>query len=133
MAVSYIRHHDRRPRRRRRPRRTGGPAEAPMSRHRRLTAAVLFGAAVAVGCATQSGNAPIPSTPVTAAPSSTQPTSPLVSAPGVAWAVVRPTGGDDTAALQAAVDRFDHIVIIGTLHIAGVVHIGRPVEIRWRS
>lgn len=105
-----------------------------MSRHRRLTAAVLFGAAVAVGCAT-SGCAPIPSTPVTAAPSSTQttqPTSPLVSAPGEAWAVVVPTGGDDTERLQAAVDRFDRIIIFGTLHVTGTVRITRPVEIRWR-
>ena len=106
-----------------------------MSRHRRLLAAVLFGTAAAVGCVTQSGNAPIPSTPAAAVPSTqtSQPTSPPVTTPGVAWAVVVPAGGDDTAALQAAVDRFDHIIIVGALHIAGVVHIGRPVEIRWRQ
>ena len=44
----------------------------------------------------------------------------------------RPGGGDDTAQLQAAVDRFDRIIIIGTLHVAGTVRITRPVEIRWR-
>ena len=102
-----------------------------MNRHRRhLTAAVLFGAAAAVGCAT-SGCAPIPSTPAAAA-TPPQPTSPLVTAPGEAWAVVVPGGGDDTAQLQAAVDRFDRIIIIGTLNITGTVRVTRPVEIRWR-
>ena len=99
--------------------------------HPRRLVAGLIVAAAAVGCAT-SGCAPIPSTPAAAATPLTQPTSPPVTAPGEAWAVVVPTGGDDTARLQAAVDRFDRIIIIGTLHVAGTVRITRPVEIRWR-
>ena len=100
--------------------------------HPRRLVAGLIVAAAAVGCATQSGNAPTPSTPTTAATPS-QPTSPLVTAPGEAWAVVVPGGGDDTAALQAAVDRWPRVIVIGTLHVAGTVRITRPVEIRWRA
>ena len=99
------------------------------ARPHRLVAG-LFVAATAVGCST-SGCSALPSTPPAAATPS-QPTSPPVTAPGEAWAVVVPTGGDDTAQLQAAVDRFDRIIIIGTLHVAGTVRITRPVEIRWR-
>lgn len=106
-----------------------------MSRHRRLLAAVLFGTAAAVGCVTQSGNAPIPSTPAAAVPSTetTKPTSPPVTAPGEAWAVVVPGGGDDTARLQAAVDRYDRVIIWAPLRVDGTVRITRPVEIRWRA
>lgn len=98
--------------------------------HPRRLVAGLIVAAAAVGCAT-SGCAPIPSTPAAAATPS-QPTSPLVTAPGEAWAVVVPGGGDDTAALQAAVDRWPRVIVIGTLRVDGTVRITRPVEIRWR-
>ena len=100
------------------------------ARPHRLVAG-LFVAAAAVGCST-SGCSALPSTPPAAATPS-QPTSPPVTALGETWAVVVPTGGDDTAQLQAAVDRFDRIIIIGTLHVAGTVRITRPVEIRWRA
>ena len=99
--------------------------------HPRRLVAGLIVAAAAVGCAT-SGCAPIPSTPAAAATPS-QPTSPLVTAPGEAWAVVVPGGGDDTAQLQAAVDRFDRIIIWAPLRVDGTVRITRPVEIRWRA
>lgn len=101
-----------------------------MTRRPHLMVAGLIGAAALTGCALPPGP-PTPSTPAAAATPS-QPTSPLVTAPGEAWAVVVPGGGDDTAQLQAAVDRFDRIIIIGTLHVAGTVRITRPVEIRWR-
>lgn len=101
-----------------------------MRRHR-LAAVVLFGVAAAAGCVT-SGHAPTPSTPAAATPP-TQPTPPPVTTPGVAWAVVVPSGGDDTPALQAAVDRFDHVIIVGDLKIAGILRITRPVELRWRQ
>lgn len=103
-----------------------------MTRRPHLMVAGLIGAAALTGCALPPGP-PTPSTAAAAAPPLTQPTSPPVTTPGVAWAVVVPTGGDDTAALQAAVDRFDRIIIIGTLHVAGTVRITRPVEIRWRA
>lgn len=99
--------------------------------HPRRLVAGLIVAAAAVGCAT-SGCAPIPSTPAAAAIPS-QPTSPLVTAPGEAWAVVVPGGGDDTARLQAAVDRWPRVIVIGTLRVDGTVRITRPVEIRWRA
>ena len=102
-----------------------------MTRRPHLMVAGLIVAAAAVGCAT-SGCAPIPSTPAAAA-TPPQPTSPLVTAPGEAWAVVVPGGGDDTAALQAAVDRFDRIIIWAPLRVDGTVRITRPVEIRWRA
>lgn len=102
-----------------------------MTRRPHLMVAGLIGAAALTGCALPPGP-PTPSTAAAAAPPLTQPTSPPVTAPGEAWAVVVPGGGDDTARLQAAVDRFDRIIIIGTLHVAGTVRITRPVEIRWR-
>ena len=102
-----------------------------MTRRPHLMVAGLIGAAALTGCALPPGP-PTPSTAAAAAPPLTQPTSPPVTAPGEAWAVVVPTGGDDTAALQAAVDRWPRVIIIGTLHVAGTVRITRPVEIRWR-
>ena len=99
-------------------------------RSHRVAAVALFGVAAAAGCVPH-GHPPTPSTLVAATPP-TQPTPPPVTTPGVAWAVVLPTGGDDTTTLQAAVDRHTHIIIVGNLHIAGVVHITRPVELRWR-
>lgn len=99
--------------------------------HPRRLVAGLIVAAAAVGCAT-SGCAPIPSTPAAAA-TPPQPTSPPVTAPGEAWAVVVPGGGDDTQALQAAVDTWPRVIVIGTLRIDGEITITRPVQIRWRD
>ena len=102
-----------------------------MTRRPHLMVAGLIGAAALTGCALPPGP-PIPSTPAAAA-TPPQPTSPPVTAPGEAWAVVVPGGGDDTAALQAAVDRWPRVIVIGTLRVDGTVRITRPVEIRWRA
>lgn len=103
-----------------------------MTRRPHLMVAGLIGAAALTGCALPPGP-PTPSTAGAAAPPLTQPTSPPVTAPGEAWAVVVPGGGDDTAALQAAVDRWPRVIVIGTLRVDGTVRITRPVEIRWRA
>lgn len=103
-----------------------------MTRRPHLMVAGLIGAAALTGCALPPGP-PTPSTAAAAAPPLTQPTSPPVTAPGEAWAVVVPGGGDDTAALQAAVDRWPRVIVIGTLRVDGTVRITRPVEIRWRA
>lgn len=103
-----------------------------MTRRPHLMVAGLIGAAALTGCALPPGP-PTPSTAGAAAPPLTQPTSPPVTAPGEAWAVVVPGGGDDTAALQAAVDRWPRVIVIGTLRVDGTVRIARPVEIRWRA
>ena len=103
-----------------------------MTRRPHLMVAGLIGAAALTGCALPPGP-PTPSTAAAAVPPLTQPTSPPVTAPGEAWAVVVPGGGDDTAALQAAVDRWPRVIVIGTLRVDGTVRITRPVEIRWRA
>ena len=103
-----------------------------MTRRPHLMVAGLIGAAALTGCALPPGP-PTPSTAGAAVPPLTQPTSPPVTAPGEAWAVVVPGGGDDTAALQAAVDRWPRVIVIGTLRVDGTVRITRPVEIRWRA
>lgn len=100
--------------------------------HPRRLVAGLIGAAALTGCALPLGP-PTPSTAGAAAPPRTQPTPPPVTAPGEAWAVVVPGGGDDTARLQATVDRYDRVIIWAPLRVDGTVRITRPVEIRWRA